>query len=198
MHSERRLAATAFVALLVLSIWWPSPIVSVNRLCCNASLGIDELSFLGRESPRWDVAFWCLTGLAFLAMLQSQAWSRSDFAEPWRMLRAVRLQGGKGLLLAAASGAAAVALTWRFLDAPVTGWAERIQSDNVEDVIRITNRLGGGANPALIVVFFLVAGVVYRHRLWVGYGVAMALAGAGAGIAVQIVKYAAGRTRPEL
>lgn len=198
MRSERRLAATAFVALLVLSIWWPSPIVSVNRLCCNAALGIDELSFLGRESPRWDVAFWCLTGLAFLAMLQSQTWSGGDFGEPWRMVRRVRLPSVKGPLVAAALGAGAVAAAWRFLDAPITAWAERIQSDNIEDTIRIANRLGGGANPALIVVFFLVAGVVYRHRHWLSYGVAMALAGAGAGIAVQIVKYAAGRTRPEL
>ena len=69
---------------------------------------------------------------------------------------------------------------------------------NVEDAIRIANRFGGGMNPAMVVVFFLIAGVVYRHRRWIAYGVAMALAGAAAGVSVQIVKYTAGRTRPEL
>ena len=43
---KRRYAAAAFIVLLTLSVFWPSPIVSVNRLCCNASIGIDELSFL--------------------------------------------------------------------------------------------------------------------------------------------------------
>ena len=46
---QRRIAAFAFVALLVLSVFWPSPVVSTNRLCCDASLPVDELSFLGRE-----------------------------------------------------------------------------------------------------------------------------------------------------
>ncbi len=91
-----------------------------------------------------------------------------------------------------------VAVTWRFLDAPVTAFAEAIQSDNVEAWIRIINRLGGGMNPALIVIFFFVAGIVYRHTRWVRYAIAMSLAGAAAGILGQIVKLAVGRTRPEL
>jgi membrane-associated phospholipid phosphatase len=50
----------------------------------------------------------------------------------------------------------------------------------------------------MVVFFFLLAGVVYRLHRWIAYAVAMALSGAAAGIAVQIVKYTAGRTRPEL
>ena len=51
IDGKRRLASAGFIALLILSVFWPSPVVSVNRLCCNASLSVDELSFLGREAP---------------------------------------------------------------------------------------------------------------------------------------------------
>jgi undecaprenyl-diphosphatase len=197
--ARRHLAGTAFVALLALSIWWPSPVVSVNRLCCTADLGVDELSFLGREEPRWDAAFWCLAGLFAIALFQSGEWEWREFAEPWR----VRRRGLHEILplrlaAVAAIGVGAVAMTWRILDAPITAWAERVESDSVEEVIRIINRLGGGLNPALVVLFFLFAGTLYRHRPWSRYGVDMAFAGAAAGVSVQIVKYAAGRTRPEL
>ena len=113
-------------------------------------------------------------------------------------MRATRIRLRKTDALIVVASAILVAIVWRFADAPITAFAERIQTSNVEDAIRIANRFGGGMNPAMVVVFFLVAGVVYRHRRWIAYGVAMALAGAAAGISVQIVKYTAGRTRPEL
>jgi len=91
-----------------------------------------------------------------------------------------------------------VALTWRFADAPVTAFAERIESDRLENTVRIFNRLGGGANPAIIVLFFLVAGVVYTHRRWIEYAVAMALGGIAAGVVAQAIKHLVARTRPEL
>jgi len=196
-EARRRLAGAAFIALLILSVWWPSPVVSVNRLCCNAPLGVDELSFLGREQPRWDVAFWCIAGLFALALFQTGRFEWRDFRPPWHLPRPGR-ETILPLAVTAAASAVLIAAIWRFADARVTSWAERIQSDTVEDVIRIINRLGGGANPGLIVLFFLIAGVVYGHRRWAAYGVAMTFAGAGAGIAVQVVKYLAGRTRPEL
>jgi undecaprenyl-diphosphatase len=194
--AKRRAAALAFVALLILSVWWPSPVVSVNRLCCNADLGVDELSFLGREAPSWDVAFWCLAGLLVIAMFQTG--DGRDFRDPWHQLRASRFSHGRAAALVLLAGAVVVALIWIFADATVTAWAERIQSDNIEDAIRIANRLGGGMNPAMLVFFFLIAGVVYRHRRWTSYAVAMALAGLGAGLLAQIVKALVGRTRPEL
>src|SRR5262249_57652555 len=85
---KRRLATAAFVTLLALSVFWPSPIVSVNRLCCNAALGADELSFLGRESAPWDLAFWCLIGIFALALID---WS-ADWREPWRTARSLRIR----------------------------------------------------------------------------------------------------------
>src|SRR5207247_8758309 len=94
--------------------------------------------------------------------------------------------------------AAMVAVIWFAADASIAAWAERIQSDNVEDAIRIANRFGGGMNPAMVVGFFLLAGVAFRSRRWVEYAVAMAVAGVGAGSLGQLVKLVVGRTRPEI
>src|SRR5436190_1689929 len=187
---KRRYAALAFAALLAASIWWPSPIVSVNRLCCNAGLSVDDLSFLGREAPSWDVAFWCLAGLFALALMHPTGEKR-DYSLP-------RVRVSFAPLLASIPAAIVVALVWRYADAPVTAWAERIQSGSVQDWIRITNRLGGGMNPAMVVLFFYLAGVAYSAPRWRQYALQMTLAGAGAGLFAQIIKYAVGRARPEL
>ena len=53
-------------------------------------------------------------------------------------------------------------------------------------------------NPAMVVGFFLLAGVAYRNRRWIEYAVAMTIAGLGAGILGQFVKFMAARTRPEV
>jgi len=199
IDAKRRLAAAAFVALLALSVFWPVPAIEINQLCCHAHLTVDDLSFLGREAPAWDIAFWCIAGLFLLALLHpSNAYKKSDFTDIWQLVRAARIRFRKTDAMAVLCAAILVAIIWRFADAPITAWAERVQSSNVQDTIRIANRFGGGMNPAMVVLFFLVAGVVYRTRRWIAYGVAMALAGAAAGVSVQIVKYTAGRTRPEL
>ena len=199
IDGKRRLAAAGFMALLALSVFWPSPAIAINQLCCHAHLTVDNLSFLGREAPAWDVAFWCIAGLFALALLHpSDAYKPSDFGEAWTLIRATRIRLRRMDAIAAVSATIAVALVWRFADATVTAWAEQIQSASVQDTIRLANRFGGGMNPAMVVLFFLLAGVAYRQHRWIAYAVAMAYAGAAAGIAVQIVKYTAGRTRPEL
>src|ERR1051326_344887 len=191
--AKRRTASVFFVALLALALFWPAPVLTVNDVCCHARLPIDDLSFLGREAPSWDVVYWCVAGIFLIAMLQT-AESR-DFGEAWQIVRGSRLVLGprSSVLGSIIAGAVAVALTWRFADAPVTAFAERIESDQLENTIRIFNRLGGGANPAIIVLFFLVAGVVYRHRRWIEYAVAMALGGLAAGIAAQAIKHVVAR-----
>lgn len=199
IDNKRRLAAAAFIALLALSVFWPTPAIAINQLCCHAHLTVDNLSFLGREAPAWDVAFWCIAGLFALALLHPNgAYKPSDFAEAWTLVRATRVRMRRTDAMAVVCAAIIVAVVWRFADSPITAWAERVQSANVQDAIRIANRFGGGMNPAMVVLFFLIAGVAYRYHRWIAYAVAMAFAGAAAGVAVQIVKYTAGRTRPEL
>ncbi len=199
--AKRSTAASAFVVLLILSVWWPSPVVSVNELCCNAPLGIDELSFLGREQPRWDVAFWFIGGIFAIALMQSGRWRARDFRGMWETARAARYRDAVAPLpmtIAIVCAAAAVALTWRFADSALVAWCESIESPSVDDTIRIFNRLGGGMNPPMIILFFALAGVVYQHRRWMDTAVSMAIAAIGAGVLAQIIKYAAGRARPEL
>lgn len=196
IDAKRRYAAAGFVLLLVLSVLWPSPVVSTNRLWLHNDLAVDELSFLGREALPWDVVFWCIAGLFTIAILHGA--EAYDFAIVPRQLKAFRVRRPRRLWLALAITIAAVALTWLFLDAPITAWAELIQSDATEDAARLLNRLGGGMNPALLIGFFVIAGVAYRSERWVGYGVAMAIAGLSAGLAAQIVKLIVGRSRPEL
>ncbi|MGZ8867798.1 MAG: phosphatase PAP2 family protein [Thermoanaerobaculia bacterium] len=200
IDDRRRYAAAAFVTLLLVSIFWPSPIVSSNRLWWERDLAIDELSFLGREAPSWDVVFWCIAGVLTLAILQT-----GDLSHWRRRLRESvvwdqrRLVGRRRrLALGTVAGAIVVAITWSLFDSPVLAFAERIQSDTVETAIRLTNRLGGGMNPPMIVIFFLVAGIAYRRQRWVLYGAAMAAASLSAGIVAHILKYLVGRTRPEL
>jgi membrane-associated phospholipid phosphatase len=203
--AKRRIAAFAFVVLLLLSVVWPSPVVSVNRLCCNAPLPVDELSFLGREAPAWDAIFWCLAGVFAIAIVQSGSviLSREDGEGPVSLsifgsFASLRMTLRRAHVLAALAALAITFAIARFADARVTAWAEGMQSEHTEDFVRILNRLGGGMNPALVVFFFLLAGLAYRHRAWIGYAVAMALAGLGAGIAVQLVKFLTLRGRPEL
>jgi undecaprenyl-diphosphatase len=198
---RRRLAAAGFIALLLLSVCWPSPVVSINALTLHQPLAVDDLSFLGREAPAWDVAFWCIAGLFALALLHPAGYEARDFAILPRRARAVlRRPPAAPLHIAAALIAlvAAVAVTWFFADAPLIRAAEHVQSDAIEDCIRILNRLGGGSNPGLVVLFFALAGVTLRSKRWISYAVAMALSGITAGILVQAIKFAVGRTRPEL
>ena len=194
IDGKRRLASAGFVALLVLSVFWPSPVVSVNRICCNAPLGIDEFSFLGREAPSWDVVFWCASGLFALLLLQ-EVDSFRPIAEEFRM---TRFGMKRAIGAAAIAGACLVAAVWIYADAPATAWSERINSNEVEGWIRIANRFGGGMNPVMIIVFFALAGIAYARRQWVGYAVRMTIAGAAGGVIVQLVKFVVGRTRPEL
>lgn len=196
--AKRRYAAAGFVTLLILAVFWPSPLVSMNRLWWGLDLEIDELSFLGREDPSWDVVFWCIAGLLLLAILQSA--ESDDFRSAWRLLRSWRRPRGFGLSAVACIvvGAAVVAFTWLVLDVRLLAWAESIRTDGVENVIRLVNRFGGGMNPALVIAFFLVAGVAYAERLWVQHAVGMAMAGLAAGLVAQVIKHLVGRARPEL
>lgn len=199
IDDKRRFAAAAFIALLALSVFWPEPAIGINNVCCHAPLAVDDSSFLGREAPAWDVVYWCIVGLFAIALLQQAGLDVAHgFAAAWALVRGMRVRLRRTDAVAMVCAAIVVALVWHFADAPMTAWAERVQSSSVQDTIRYANRFGGGMNPVMVILFFLLAGVVYRLERWIAYAVAMALSGTAAGIAVQIVKYTAGRTRPEL
>ncbi|HSP34169.1 MAG TPA: phosphatase PAP2 family protein [Thermoanaerobaculia bacterium] len=187
-------AAIGFVALLLLSVFWPSPLVSTNQLLFHRHLDIDDLSFLGREAPSWDIAFWAIAGLFAIAIAQSA----NAILDVRSELRGMRLIVPRGFWIAVVVAIACVTLTWIFADSAIVAFAEKIVSQDVEDVVRYFNRLGGGINPPMIVLFFIAVGVAYRRVRWFAYGVSMALAGISAGVFAQIVKFAVGRTRPEL
>src|SRR5690349_8379139 len=107
---KRRYASAAFVTLLILSVFWPSPVVSMNRLWIHGALDVDELSFLGREAPSWDVVFWFFAGLLLLMILQSA--ESHDYREPLAQVRALRFQRAllvPGLLRLAGGAALTVA-----------------------------------------------------------------------------------------
>lgn len=194
--AKRRYASAAFITLLVLSVSWPSPVVSSNRLWFGEDLAVDELSFLGREAPSWDVVFWCVAGLLALAIVHS------GDTRDWRAtLRSVKFERGRRRALwgaGAVAGTVVAALCWLFLDARVLAWAERIQTENTRDFIRIMNRLGGGMNPPMVVLFFALCGVAYATPRWLRYAYAMAAASLGAGLIAHALKLLVGRTRPEL
>jgi membrane-associated phospholipid phosphatase len=189
-----RLASVAFAALLILSVFWPSPVVGVNQICCNAQLSVDDLSFLGREAPSWDVVFWCIAGVLALTVLQDVREVRPVAAE----FRATRVRLGIRTAVAFVVSAVLVAALWMFADERAAAFSERIATDSVQDWIRLANRFGGGMNPVMIIGFFVLAGLAYEKRSWVRYAIQMAIAGAVAGLIVQILKLTVGRTRPEL
>lgn len=192
--AKRSWASAIFIALLVLSLFWPSPVIEVNRLCCNAPISVDELSFLGREAPSWDVVYWCLAGLLGIALLQQI----HEFSGVREEIHRLRFRARWPLAVAAAASAAVVALIWFFADETVTALAENVSSAGVQDWIRIANRFGGGMHPVMIIFFFLLAGMAFAEREWIGYAIRMAVAGAAAGITVNVLKFAVGRARPEL
>ena len=193
IDARRRTFACAFIALLALSVVWPDPVVDVNRLCCNAHLGVDELSFLGREAPSWDVAYWFLAGLLAISLLQ-----QADFSLIREEARNIRFRRSVWLLGAIGLAALIVAAVWYWGDEPLMAASEMAASMRMDGFIRLTNRFGGGMNPAMIIAFFILGGAAFGERNWIWCGIAMAIAGAGAGLGVQIVKFAVGRSRPEL
>ncbi|HXI12893.1 MAG TPA: phosphatase PAP2 family protein [Thermoanaerobaculia bacterium] len=200
-------ASAGFIMLLALGLFWPGPVLKLNDAVLDASLNIDGESFLGREAPSWDVAFWCIAGLFTLGLFHGRT---SEAREGWRALTAefvgvpravssvVSSIRVKMLLVGFVSAVITVAAVWLFLDSPLMQAAEAVQTDLTRSCIRIFNRLGGGMNPAMIVCFFAVVGITAGKRDWIQLSVAMVMAALGGGVLVQLIKLLVGRSRPEL
>ena len=199
-------SSTGFICLPFLAVLWPAPVVWVNDATIDAPLAVDERSFLGREAPAWDVVFWGIAGIFALAIVHARIGhdrlSLSDVAADFRAIRGriparLRALTWRHAVLVL-SGAAAVAAVWIFLDAPLIALVELGDKKEVHDVARLANRLGGGMNPTMIIIFFAFAGVIFFHRKWVRYAFAMILAGLAGGLVIHVLKVLVGRTRPEL
>lgn len=203
---ESAAAAVLLVVLLAGSITWPDPVLLINRLFFDVPLDVNEVSFLGREAPRWDVAYWWIVGMAVLALLRGRTGRVRD---SWPIfvgdLRTTCLRlGTRGhrpralaLVVLLVGGAAAVVVSYFLLDmraiAAATGW----RSDWLHDWIRLMNRFGGGANPPMIVLFFVLAGLALGRRDWWRLGGAMAVSGIIAGAIASMMKRMFERARPD-
>lgn len=209
VRSEKPIAAAAagFVALLAFSVLWPLPILWLNDATVDAPLTIDSRSFLGRESPAADVLFWAIAGIYTLTLLHGRL---DTIVEQWTLLVAdvrtfgwriqsrVRCTRAAHAVIALVASIVAVAAAWWFVDAPLIALAETWQTDATRAATRMFNRLGGGMNPAMIVVFFILVGLVFATRRWWRLGCAMCAAALSGGILVQLLKALVGRSRPEL
>src|SRR5258708_31037842 len=169
IDTNRGVATAAFLALLALSVFWPAPVIAVNDVCCHAILSVDNLSFLGREAPSWDVAFWCLAGLVLIAIVQSAplAW-RELWQETLEHMKASRPRIRAANLVTIVTAALVTEAIWRWVDQPVTALAERLQTAAWDEPVRLANRFGGGMKPAMIVLFYLIAGGGDQPRRWIG------------------------------
>ena len=201
------LAGTGFMSLLALAIFWPSPLLWMNRISVNAPLTLSESDFLGRGDSPWDMVFWAVAGLFALAIIHG----RNDaFAQSWREMKAFgksvpqrvraawRRLNGLAVVAIAATVAGSICMVWLFADEPLVAFAEQIQSDNTRAAVRMFNRLGGGPNPVMVVLWFALAGLAFRRRHWIRMAVVMSISAAFAGLAVHLLKFTFGRSRPEL
>jgi len=201
-----RRSSVGFICLLTLALVWPAPVVWLNEATFNISIDVDERSFLGREAPAWDVVFWGIAGVFALGLLHGRIQqARSSLRSLGPPLRNVvpnsaaqlRALNWRHLLLIVAA-LAAVAAVWMFLDAALIAWAELVSDDGLRNMVRLSNRLGGGMNPTMIIIFFGFAGVIFAHHRWVLFAVAMTLAGLSGGLLVNALKIMVSRSRPEL
>lgn len=196
-----------FIALLVLAVFWPAPVVWLNQVTIDQPIAVSYESFLGREAPAWDLVFWGIVGLYALLLMHG----RLDNFRTGSALLVTDLQRISAKLrrkretfpwkLAAVwflVGAAVVFITWIYFDATLVGLAEAMQTDTSRAIVRILNRLGGGMNPPLIVAYFMLVGILFSRPRLAELAICMVLAGGVSGILVQILKQLIGRSRPEL
>lgn len=207
VEREIRIAGAGFILLLLLAVFWPAPAIAINEAFFGADIAVDEDSFLGREAPSWDVVFWCIAGLYLLWMLQGRVEKlggslRTIRRDLRRVVREVhdhwREYHWFRFVAAVAVAVAIVGAVWIFFDAWLVALVQGIQTENTRSFARYFNRLGGGMNPVMVVLWFIIAGIVYARPRWVELGLCMIGAAAGGGLFVQIIKHVVGRSRPEL
>ena len=78
------ISSIAFVALLVLALVWPAPVIWLNDQAFDAPLAIDSRSFLGREAAQWDLVFWGIAGVFVIALFHAK---RAEVSLAWEEFR---------------------------------------------------------------------------------------------------------------
>lgn len=203
----RAVSVVGLLLLLMLSVAWPMPVIWLNDRTLDVPLAIDESSFLGREAPSWDLVFWGIAGLYALALIHAGLprlrWSAGELKADVKkafggISRRISSLPLLPILLFLIVTATMVSLTWLFFDGALVIAAEGARTDGAKPIVRLMNRLGGGMNPAMVVVFFLLGGLAFSDRRWWRYSLAMAAAGATSGLVAQLVKLAVDRSRPEM
>lgn len=206
-RAEAVVFSTLFVLLLATAIIWPRPVLWINDATFRADLPISTAWFLGRGSPSWDVAYWSLVGFAVIALFHGRL---DSAAASWRVvgreLSGVRLRASSlaaalsrpATLVTALGLAALAAVTWVVVDAPLLAQASRVGAERMHDFVRLTNRLGGGGNPPMVVGFFVLAGLALRRPRWTLMGISLGVSAGFAGILAGVLKRLVGRARPDL
>lgn len=200
-------ATAGVLVLLSTAVIWPRPVLWINELTFKADLPISTVSFLGREAPAWDVVYWAIVGFAVLGLFHGRL---DDASGTWGVVRqelsGVRSQlpgvvasmKRPAVLVGACVLATACVVVLVGVDAPLMAQVSRIGSKRVHDFVRLSNRLGGGGNPAMVVGFFVLAGLALRKPRWTLMGFAMALSAGVSGLMANVLKVVVARSRPDL
>jgi len=197
----------AFVGLLLLATLWPAPVVWINDLTIDATIRLNDRSFLGREAPSWDVAFWCIAGLFVIAMFdRRKPGSRDRFISlgarvrsiPGGAIGAIRALAPQKVVMGIVGSAVFLVLIALAGDLRIVALVESVDLSGIYPFFRLANRLSGGPIPLMIVAFFGLAGVLLDRARWLNLALAMATAGIAAGALTQMAKLWCPRARPEL
>lgn len=196
----------ALLLLLILAVTWPQPVVWINQLGPGLELTISEESFLGREAPEWDVAFWWIAGLVAIWAARSDPGQagrglgrlrRILVLLPRGLASSVRSIGPVRLGLGLVALPALVVVLAVTVDPLVIGWLTSIDQSSAWAITSLVNRIGGGVIPALTASFIAIVGVTRASERWLRLFVALCGASLISAVVLHIGKLA-GRVRPEL
>lgn len=195
----RRTLVVAFIAITLLSLVWPDPVVWLNDRTVQIPIAIDHHDSFEREPFQWDLPLWFLYGLVFAALFATRGFSvRGAAREYLETLPRTKMRPISGsLLIAAVLLIGAPLLTLLLFDEAIIAAIASFPESRWEPLTRPLNRLAGGSTPTLIGLFILIAGVAWKRKGLLRQGVGIALVALICSIPMSIAKRVVGRARPE-
>ena len=202
-----RMSIVALIGLIVLSIAWPAPVLWLNEATLQASIEIDEESFLGREALQWDVVFWWVAGLVAIVIAGSTPLAYRESGRRFRLALEElprRIQAASEGLdprrvttwIGGSAGLFAAMVV--IIDPLVAGWLMGADQTPLLGLTSVLNRFGGGIAPTMTALFIGIVGISRARERWIRLFMAILSAALASGVVLQIVKLVAGRSRPEL